>query len=158
MAVVILADVSGSMEGPPIARLTEALTSIWPEIKGAKLISFADSPMEVEHPSKLPEPGGGTALHWALTAAAAFDPAKVIVISDGEPDNETAALAAARDIPGVIDVIFCGSESNENAIAFMRKLSRLGGGQTILRDLHDAKALIAPVLRDLLQLPGPIAL
>lgn len=46
----------------------------------------------------LPEPAGSTALHLALEAVAAQQPKRdrVVVLSDGEPDSEGAALAAAR--------------------------------------------------------------
>ena len=157
-SVVIVCDVSSSMMGVPFARLQQALTSIWDDLQSASILAFSSFVYPIEHPSQLPTPNGGTALHWALAAAAVQKPSKVIVISDGEPDDQQAAFEAAEEIPGVIDAIFVGDESDKIAIEFMKKLSRMGGGTVILRNLRDAKQLLAPAIKSLLQLEGPIAL
>lgn len=158
-AVVILADTSASMDGPRFRKLKDALRSIWPEISKAVLIEFNTLVQQLSSPEELRDTTGGTDLAGALQAAARLMPSKVIVISDGEPDSAPAALQAAELIPGTIDVIFVGDEGNRIAINFMRQLSALGGGQTIVRDIEkSAQELLAPELRNLLSLEGPIAL
>lgn len=157
--LVILADVSGSMsdraqEGTKIERLREALGSIWAETPGASLIAFNGNVMPLEGPDDLPSPTGGTALHLALRAAAAMRAASVVVISDGRPDDEEAALDVAREIPGAIDALYVGPEDDAQAIAFMKKLGRIGGGTVVVKDLLKCRSIVAP-LRSLLGLPAP---
>jgi len=158
-ATVILADVSGSMrDAGKIGMLRQALATIWPEARKARLFAFADSVTACSEPSELPDPYGGTEMDLALDRAAALMPAKVIVISDGLPSSEERTLDAASRVPGVIDVVYCGPESDRRAVAFMRRLGSIGGGQTVIRDIAKTRALLAPVLREMLALPNPIAL
>jgi Mg-chelatase subunit ChlD len=155
-ATLILADVSGSMQGSKIKRLRSELRVLWPEIK-ARLMSFADRFQWHESPDHLPEPHGGTDLAGALELAATVWPSEVIVISDGLPADEEAAIQAARMIPGTISVLFVGSDDDQRGLAFLRRLAAVGGGQFAHRDL--AKNLsIAGEVRGMLALPPPIAL
>lgn len=159
--VVILADVSSSMDERAGRRrkceiLAEALDQLWPELAGARLIAFGATAAEVLSPDDLPAPSGGTALHLALDAAARPAPAKTVVISDGRPDSEEAALAAAGRLPGLIDVIYCGPDSDAQAIAFMGRLARLGAGRVWVRDVvRDSTLQLGPVIRATLGLPAP---
>jgi hypothetical protein len=131
-AHVIVCDVSGSMAESAgtrrrIDHLREALDQvIQPE---HILVAFSSAARRIDNPADLPPPSGGTALDLALIEAASHDPAGTLVISDGEPTNPEAALRAAEILPGTIDVIYCGSESNREAVEFMRRLARLGCGQ-----------------------------
>jgi hypothetical protein len=160
-SVAILADVSSSMDERAGSRrkadvLGEALVTLWPELPAARLIAFGSTAREVDSPADLPAPSGGTALHLALDAAAAHRPGRTVVISDGRPDSEDAAIAAADGVPGVIDVIYCGPDSDAQAIAFMHRLARKGGGRVVVRDIaREARPRLAPALRGLLGLPGP---
>lgn len=160
--IVILADLSGSMGQPAqmgrkIDRLREAVTSIWAETPGVTLLTFSGDVQEVEHPRQIGEPRGSTRLNLGLEAAAACLPAQVVVISDGRPDSEESALVAAELIPGTIDCIFIGRETDTGAIAFLEKLSRNGGGRSWVNDLTRVSSLINP-LREALALPSPISL
>ncbi len=157
-AVVILCDVSGSMRGKRIERLRQALQNLWPEIRKARLLAFSDEVKAVAEPQSLPEPGGGTVMHLALYAAAKLMPAKAILISDGLPEDQERALVAASCVPGVVDVIFVGDADDKQATDFMMKLARIGGGQSVVRDIGKSAALLAPTLREMLALPSPIAL
>ena len=164
-ATVLLADVSSSMAEsagarPKIALLREALDSVWPSVSGAVLVAFGSIAAAVRSPADLPAPAGGTALHLALDAAAAHRPRKTVVVSDGRPDSEDAALDAAHRLPGLIDVIYCGPDSDAQAIDFLRRLARLGGGRVVVADVAREAArtgrpsLVAPV-RQVLGLPAP---
>lgn len=157
-SIVILADVSGSMDeraahGRKIDRLREALGNIWAETPGAALIAFNNDVVPVEGPDDLPPPCGGTALHLALRSARVLHPASVIVISDGRPSDREAALEAARDIPGTIDAIYIGPDSDTEAIRFMRELCRIGAGAAVVTDLSRVRSLV-PSLRGMLGLPA----
>jgi hypothetical protein len=85
-------------------------------------------------------------------------PARVIVISDGQPDDEAAALKAADELGCRIDVIYCGPDYDAKAIAFMQRLARLGCGECVVEDVVRAAGglrLTAAVQR--LALPAPKA-
>jgi hypothetical protein len=138
--VVILADTSSSMAESAGARtkaeiLREALDQVWPDLQGGRLVAFDSTSRELMSPTTLPSPSGGTALHLALDAAAAHRPAKTLVITDGRPDSESEALAAADRLCGVIDVIYCGPDVDQVAIDFLRRLARLGAGRAVIRDV-----------------------
>jgi hypothetical protein len=159
--VVILADTSSSMAESAGGRLKsqillEALDQVWPDLPGAHLISFDSVTRDVDAPAYLPSPSGGTALHLGLAAAVAHRPAKTLVITDGRPDSEDEALAAADRLCGIIDVIYCGPDGDLTAIAFLRRLARSGGGQCYVRDVvRMARPQLGPVVRTVLGLPGP---
>lgn len=84
----------------------------------------------------LPEPSGSTRLDLALRAAAELNPAATLVISDGQPDDEEAALLAAAALPGIIDVLYVGPDSDRAAMDFMRKLAKAGCGRFEARDMR----------------------
>lgn len=160
--IVILADVSGSMDEPAGGRrkidvLRAALVGVWPELPGASLLAFSDRVTRLSSPAELPAPSGATALHLALDAAAQARPAKTLVISDGQPDAAAAALASADRLPGRIDVIYCGPDSDKEAIAFMYRLARVGGGSVVVRDVaRESRPQLGGAIRAALGLPAPI--
>jgi Mg-chelatase subunit ChlD len=138
--VVVLADCSGSMgdligsqniskyEHLRIALQDVCLT--WPRIR---LVAFGSYAKQVSSPSRLPTPGGGTDLAGALKLAARWKPRISIIISDGLPNSEGDALAAAAKMTGAIDTIYCGPDSHP-AVEFLRSLSRETGGRSIVWD------------------------
>lgn len=158
-AAVILCDLSGSMKGQPFQRLREHLSMMWQELEGStSLFGFNDRCFPVERPEKLPDPQMGTRLTEAFNHVAQFWPAEVILISDGLPEDQQGALDAASRLPGVINAIFVGPDSDRIGYEFMQKLAQANGGQAVHRDLHTAQSLIAPAIRSMLALPSPIAL
>lgn len=150
---VVLADVSASMSGSAgsgrrkIDVLREAL-EILPY--GCRLVAFSTTATEVARASLMPSPNGGTALHVALDMAATMRPARTLVVSDGEPDSEREALAAADRMPGVIDVIYCGDPSNMHARGFLMRLARVGCGRYDAHDIVTAPHALGPAVRGLL--------
>ena len=155
---IILADVSSSMDEhagdrKKIDLLREALAVCWSS--GFRLIAFASVPAEVASPSLLPAPAGGTALHLALDAAAPFRPARTLVVTDGRPDSEADALAAADRLAGVIDTIYCGPDTDRAAIDFLQQLARQGAGRFTRCDLVRESASLTLAVRSSLGLPAP---
>jgi|SRR4051812_28804569 len=158
---IILADTSGSMAFPVTADkrridvLRTILATILPAAPGTALAAFSDAVVPLEPGQILPEPSGSTALHLALEHVRAMQPEHVIVVSDGEPNDKTAAIAAARALGCRISTYYCGEESNRAATSFLRTLalcSRHGVGRALLGDLRKPEKL-AGELR--LLLAGP---
>lgn len=150
---ILLADVSGSMSEPAWSgrRKIDVLREAVAGVTGHRLMTFATEAGEAGN-AGIPEPAGGTALHLGLAAAARHQPRATLVVSDGQPDDEDAALRAAERLTGVIHVLYIGPESNVAAIGFMRRLARAGAGTYQGADLqrpqpalqHTMQALLAP--------------
>ncbi len=140
--VVILADTSGSMADragskTKIEILREAVATSWESLHPSRrrLFRFDSTALGCYSPDELTEPGGGTALDAGLRMAGGIDPGRVIVISDGLPNDDAAALDAADALRCRIDVIYCGPDSDAGAIAFMRRLARTGCGECVVEDI-----------------------
>lgn len=65
---------------------------------------------------------------------------KLILISDGDPDSEEAALNEARRFTGKIDTIYIGPEGGKGA-DFLRRLAALTGGTAKTRDARGIAGL-----------------
>ncbi|RNK52987.1 VWA domain-containing protein [Xanthomonas vasicola] len=134
-AVVILADVSASMDSVAAdgRRKIDLLRQAVAAARGtARLIAFSQRAREVE---QIPEPESNTDLAGGLAAVRELDPGTTLLISDGEPDNEAAALAQARMFRGAIDVLYIGPEGNSRAIDFLRRLAAAAGGHVTINDI-----------------------
>lgn len=158
-AKVILCDTSSSMAASAgaqsrIAHLREALRQVADPTH--TLIAFASHVTPMRTHTDLPLPSGGTSMELGLSAAAAHNPAVTLVISDGEPTNPVAALEIAKQMPGRIDVIYCGDEENTSALQFMRDLARIGAGRVVVHRWSAQQATpIARTMRLLLAGPRP---
>lgn len=130
---VILADVSGSMKSvawggrTKHSVLREAIAATM-ERGPFRLIAFAAAAVELSSAAQLPAADGGAALHLGLQAASACEPGRILVISDGAPDSEEAALQQAASFGGVIDVLYIGPDSDAAAMSFLQRLARAGHG------------------------------
>lgn len=135
--VVIVADISASMDAAAwggrrkIDVLREAVNAALAQ-STAKLFVFSSEVREVR---AIPEPEHNTNLSKALDTVRQLDPGVTLVISDGQPDNEKAALDAARQFRGVIDVLYIGPESDHAAINFMKRLAAAAGGDIRTHDV-----------------------
>lgn len=80
--------------------------------------------------------GEGTCLDKALKFAKIADlPGnKFILISDGEPNDQELALAAAKKYRQKIHVIYVGPEEEQYGRDFLAKLAAVTGGQSISAD------------------------
>jgi hypothetical protein len=104
----------------------------------------------------IPEPEVNTNLAAALALAKTHDPGTTLVISDGQPDNESAALREAESFRGAIDVLYIGPESNATAMRFMQRLAKTAHGEMRMNDISGevgARALL-PALMALLPAPS----
>lgn len=161
-ALLILADVSSSMDEMASSRtkydlLREALGQARRTAPNARLVTFASWPLEIAPGQDLPLPSGSTALDAALEYAIPLRPRWTLVISDGQPNDPDAALAAVDRITGTVDVLYCGPDGDVKAIAFMRRLARLGGGRVTVHDVVKAakggRAELATLVQGLLPAP-----
>lgn len=151
-AQVILCDTSGSMIGRRIERLKEQLGAILKD-SPARLAAFSTGFAWIESVDRLPAPDGSTRLAEALEQVAKAWPTSVLVISDGEPNDPDAAIAAASLIPGVIHTLFVGDD-DKRGVAFMSRLARAGGGNFAHRSL-DRNVQIGDAVRSMLALDAP---
>lgn len=80
--------------------------------------------------------GSGTNLAGALQYAKIADipGMKIIVISDGEPNNPDTALEVAKTYKNKISVIYVGPEHRPYGREFLQKLANVTGGQAITAD------------------------
>ena len=132
----VLCDLSGSMDdfvgSQGLTKLSLLKTALKDTIKhnsAIEIVGFSNTPFPVKHGDvDRMRTISSTNLALALQYLAQHRPLKTIVISDGMPDDEEAALHAANQITGTIDVIYCGPDGHDSALDFMRRLTKLGGG------------------------------
>ncbi len=78
---------------------------------------------------------GSTDLAGALRFVQVADgTVKFVVISDGYPDEPEEALAIARRLQSVIDVVYVGPESDRAGLQFLEQLAKASGGQFVKAD------------------------
>lgn len=149
---VVVADISASMAesaGDGVRKI-DILRDALQGTGDARLIAFSSLAREVPSAARLPAPHGGTALHSALDLAATMNPASTLVISDGCPDSKDLALLAAERVPGVINVVYCGPDTDLEARAFMMRLARLGCGRYASHDIGQRPREFGSVVAGLL--------
>ncbi len=71
---------------------------------------------------------GGTNMALGLLRAGQECPRKILLISDGCPDSESAAFEAAEGIGCSISCFFVGDDGDNHAKEFLRKLAKNCGG------------------------------
>ncbi len=152
---IVIVDTSGSMntyDNLTMTRYERAcneLKALQNNLPG-KIAVLAFSDTVVFCPSGVPQQfHGGTNLAGALQFAKVGDVAgmKFILISDGEPDDEKAALNVARTFKAKIDVIYVGPEAAPRGREFLERLAKSMGGRTVTADravnlLDAAKTLL----------------
>jgi hypothetical protein len=163
---VVLLDRSGSMAGASgsqrsIDLAAEMLSRLLIECPTVRVVAFGSTVTELTGlepgPSlRLPEPGGGTRLDLAFDhIAGGKRPRRIVVLTDGMPDDAEGALAAARRCAPVrIDALYTGRDGDWRALGFMRQLAMAGGPMGISgrRDLANPLALARELQ---LRLSGP---
>lgn len=132
--VVLLCDVSGSMSSmadSPGERRIDALRGAVSAIR-TRGIPFRQAVFssDVMWSDVIPEPTGGTNMAGAFRFCAAINPEHVIIVSDGEPDNQEAALAEAKALKCKIDVFYVGPSSDVRCKTFLESLATSTGGKS----------------------------
>lgn len=150
---VIIVDVSASMDCPDAAHgqtrfaaASQQLERLQNELPGRVAVcSFSDNAKFCA--SGLPRSTeGSTDMVAALEFLKDFDDAgiKLILISDGEPNEEAETLAKAREFKSKLDTVFVGSEMSAGR-EFLRQLSAATGGVSICQDTKQLEGLSANV-------------
>lgn len=129
-----LLDVSGSMaervNGTPKIK---SLRDVMSKYSDAKMMVFSSDAEYIEKASDIPEPDGGTDLAYALQCIASTSPLpeRIVLVSDGEPNNDVLALKKAKNLNIPIDIIFIGTVESRGE-NFMEQLARTTDGQNFV--------------------------
>lgn len=141
--VVVLADLSVSMNDyvgnsgktklEMLRTSLEDLVKYTPEVI---IVGFSDKAFIVQ-PTTIGRLHtiSGTNLTEAFQFIKAWNPRKTIVISDGYPDNPRSAQKVAELLSGTIDIVYCGSEDDDDAVEFMQSLCKISGGRVVKWDM-----------------------
>lgn len=80
--------------------------------------------------------GGGTDLARALQFVKSWDNTGLsfVVVSDGQPDDEQAALREAQTFKSRISCVYVGPETDRSGSLFLRRLAEMSGGQYATAD------------------------
>lgn len=163
---MVIVDLSTSMRSPAFggkSRYECVLQAITPYTGRVQVLAFSDEVREMDA-NELPPPGSlgtYTDMTKAFQTAAFLEPIKVLLMSDGEPNNADSALDAARELAGqevancIIDVLYIGP-NNPTAIAFMRQVAEIGRGRFFDFAIDSSSpALLESKIGSLLALPAP---
>lgn len=157
--IMLLLDTSGSMSAavdinePEGKRAIDALREIVAELTqagGVPMIAFGGPwDAEVRFVEVVPDPHGGTPLHLALDLAREYGATRVVVVSDGMPDDKIATLTAAKKFGGRLDVMFVKHSGVFDAAGgekFLEQLAKSTGGGKHSGSLKDVKQIARTVL------------
>jgi hypothetical protein len=136
---VILLDRSGSMEqyvGNSHDRRIDILRQAIEKInwQNYRLFAFDSDTTEVNSPDLIPEPRGSTNLDLAIDTIVPLHPCETLIVCDGEVDDETATLAAAAKLSGIISCLYIGDDKGPG-VDFMRQLAKIGCGKIYVQDI-----------------------
>ena len=136
---IVIVDVSGSMDSADVETpeglqrrykvAVQELTKLQATLPGKVAVVAFSSSVEFCPGGVPPFRSGGTDLAGALHFVHAADDTgvRLIVISDGAPNDPAAALTQARQFVSPIDVIYVGPEGGEGA-EFLRRLAKASSG------------------------------
>lgn len=141
----ILLDNSGSMAGNPLRQLNEVADNFM----DCRRFKFSSGCEELKPAERIPDVEGGTNMAHAFLHVKSLRIEHVVLITDGEPNDESAALRAAKDLR--IDVFYIGPDP---APEFLRKLCQATGGQYGRADIARVLELTARV-KERLQIAAP---
>jgi hypothetical protein len=128
----LLLDTSGSMDEecepgvPKIAALRQLVT----QLPAVQTYAFASGCRRIE-PSQIPDPFGSTNMAGAFDCVKSDGYASAVLITDGEPDDDAAALESARGL--TLEIFYVGPPPKP---AFLDELAALTGGQAHSGDLR----------------------
>lgn len=127
----MLLDVSGSMtEQVGTQRKIDMLRSAVSQYKGVRQYVFSDRVTETQY---IPEPHGSTELHTAFRYIAKANPQKLLLVSDGLPDEPNTCLDTGKSLGIPIDVLYIGN-SGDDGERFMKLLAERTKGKFMTID------------------------
>lgn len=147
---ILVLDRSGSMadiinyESPEPERKIDALRKIVGNLRTEADFEQLVFDSQNEWTEQIGDPRGGTALAEALEEVTALRPTtrRVVLITDGWPDNRHSALAAAKSLPCPLDIFYVGPLTDTDAQNFLKQLAESAGGLYGSADLSkDAEQL-----------------
>jgi translation initiation factor 2B subunit (eIF-2B alpha/beta/delta family) len=98
----------------------------------------------VEVVDMIPEPHGSTMVHKAILFGKQEGATHLVLVTDGFPDSESYAFAAAREFGGPIDVFYIG-DGGDSGAEFAKQLAALTGGTANVTDLGAPKQLTSKI-------------
>lgn len=124
---LFILDISGSMmDSIDGRRKIDHLRDVMKKYPNAEKICFSH---HVWISDEIPEPNGSTDLAMAFRYVRDNNISKrIVLISDGEPNDKTEALKEAKKLSHPVDIIFIGEEDS-NGGEFMEKVAKETGGQ-----------------------------
>ncbi len=142
--IICIVDTSGSMKASDSRGgstryqvACEELAALQNSLPG-KIAVIAFSDIALFCPNGIPNfLGGGTHLAKALQFTKVADNIpgmRFILISDGEPSDESESLRIAASYKNKIDVIYVGPEEYQAGRDFLTRLAKASGGHTITAD------------------------
>lgn len=147
--VVLLLDTSGSMSSQadtPNERRIDALRGVVSTLR-LKQLAFKQLIFNSDFmwSDIIPEPTGGTNLAGALDFVGQIKPEHLIVVSDGEPDSQEAAMLAAKKLACKIDVFYVGPKGLPGE-AFLKQLATSTGGTSEAVSFKELAEKVAGIL------------
>lgn len=140
----LLLDVSSSMSISiePGERRIDALRKIVAAIPGnPPTYAFADNIRKIQK-SEVPNPCGFTYMGVAFTALKLEGHKSVIMVTDGEASDKTAALQAVEGL--TVQIMYVGSGPEPE---FLKELAKKAGGFCTLENLRKPKELAEKITR-----------
>jgi hypothetical protein len=155
--IVIICDLSASMNEivyypeSKFNLLKKALDTVLSSLNSQPiLIWFNSNATKVDNINAFPCPYGSTRLDKAIVLAEQHNPSKTIIISDGQPDDKKLALEKALELSGIIDVIYCGLETDTEAINFMNRLAASNAGHMHVHKWSNDQNVLPTAIRKLI--------
>jgi len=130
--LVFLLDCSGSMsEYVRGERKIDTLRKVLKDYEECQKVFFNSNAGVISY---IPEPDGRTDMALGFRTCQPLFPKRIILISDGLPDDEEEAIREAKALHVKVDVIYIG-EGGDSGETFMRRLASECGGREITVDI-----------------------
>lgn len=152
--VFLCIDTSDSMSSPVISddpdhrfdgprkRCIDALKEVVAEARsGEPMISFGH---QVGFVDAVPEPHGGTPMAEAIALGREYGATRLVIISDGFPNDGPRTLEEGTAFQGRIDVVYIGPKGGPGE-TFLDQLARSTGGVRHIGSLSNTKELAGQV-------------